>query len=558
MKLLNTTTYHLKEFFDDAIPPYAILSHCWETEEVLFQDLDPSHGITARGLAKKGWSKIAGCCQQGLRDGFDYVWIDSCCIDKSSSADLSEAINSMFKWYQKAETCYAYLSDVSNVSPGDASPSFARDFVQCKWFTRGWTLQELLAPRVLVFYDCRWEVLGDRSELADLVVKASGIENVESFEEASIAQKFSWAAKRNTTRLEDRAYSLMGLFGINMPPLYGEGENAFLRLQLEIIKISDDESIFAWTDDRKRSSGLLARSPDAFLRSGRIVPMEDDELDRSSFVMTNKGLRFDSYPLEVQAHVSPFDEERYTFALKCYHAGSTRKIVIHLRRIQGELFTRVDLARLMEPFPNALQKSNITPRSNSRRSVFHVVQFGPGMTIRGPYNFTTKISPRFREQFDFSTGVNDASVSRPIRSQWHTSASAEAVLETCELPFTGTQAVLRFRGKRVVNMVRNKYKHVATFVLAVMIRQHKVACGVFFLSDSGFDYSNSYTNMAMATATYQYGPSASRLKLASGKVVKVGLRSLDDVGLQYEIDVDVEPLIVNDSQSTIASSARMK
>ncbi|PVH84096.1 HET-domain-containing protein, partial [Cadophora sp. DSE1049] len=302
MRLLNTSNYILRDFTSSDIPKYAILSHRWEGQELTFQELqainlglDQSPQISdERGHMATGWSKIKGACTQAWKDGYEWIWIDSCCIDKTSSAELSEAINSMFIWYKNAEVCYAYLSDVhfdyteyllDNV---DWSPD---DFRSSKWFTRGWTLQELLAPRYLRFFSHRWADLGDRATLWPLVSDTTGIEDWSGFKTATIAQKMSWASRRETTRTEDRAYSLMGLFGVNMPPLYGEGENAFIRLQLEILRISDDESIFAWEDPKDDTGGLLARSPEAFRNSGDVRRLDNTHYEKPPYSMTNKGLR---------------------------------------------------------------------------------------------------------------------------------------------------------------------------------------------------------------------------------------------------------------------------
>ena len=163
--------------------------------------------------------KIRCSCERAVLDGLQWIWVDSCCIDKMSSAELSEAINSMFHWYRKAQVCYAYLSDVFIPWPDDgmnAASLASYQFRNSRWFRRGWTLQELLAPRKLIFFSRAWLSLGDRSELWTHVSEATGIKNEKGWEVASVAQKMSWASKRETTRNEDRAYSLMGLFGVNM------------------------------------------------------------------------------------------------------------------------------------------------------------------------------------------------------------------------------------------------------------------------------------------------------------------------------------------------------
>ncbi|KAH8590635.1 heterokaryon incompatibility protein-domain-containing protein, partial [Bisporella sp. PMI_857] len=232
MRLLSTKTLQLTEFVGE-IPYYAILSHRWEDEEVLFEDIrtPPEYG-----RKMKGYRKIEGCINQAKMDGWEWVWIDSCCIDKSSSAELSEAINSMFRWYRDAQVCYTYLSDVL----------WEAGFMKSKWWSRGWTLQELLAPETVIFYDYKWRDLGTKYSLKPIIEQITGIGDITNFEGASVAQKLSWASHRKTTRIEDMAYSLMGIFRINMPLLYGEGKKAFLRLQVEIINKMGDESIFAW------------------------------------------------------------------------------------------------------------------------------------------------------------------------------------------------------------------------------------------------------------------------------------------------------------------------
>ncbi|KAK0647095.1 heterokaryon incompatibility protein-domain-containing protein [Cercophora newfieldiana] len=251
MRLLHAETKKLFEFYG-YVPKYAILSHTWGTDELTYRDIVATSG---QFPANK---KIDGCCRQALADELEYVWIDTICIDKSSSAELSEAINSMFAWYRDAAICYAYLSDVDS----DSSTSTAElqrpesDFCCSKWFTRGWTLQELVAPGIVVFFNMNWQVIarksfkggGDFHRLLESITKVPDLVLGDSWRlsEISVAARMSWAARRQTTRREDRAYCLMGIFDINMTMLYGEGDRAFVRLQEEIIRTSDDESIFAW------------------------------------------------------------------------------------------------------------------------------------------------------------------------------------------------------------------------------------------------------------------------------------------------------------------------
>ncbi|OHF00433.1 heterokaryon incompatibility protein [Colletotrichum orchidophilum] len=315
MWLLNTTTYELRMFIDGTdMPPYAILSHTWGPDEVTFQDIQN----LPLASTKAGFTKIQGCCTQALRHNIDWAWIDSCCIDKTSSAELSEAINSMYSYYLLSRVCFVYLGDVPPLSyslpPMGRLPSLASS----RWFTRGWTLQELIAPRRTIFYTSDWSRLGTKGVHTDerpFIQDLSSITGI--FESVlaktrhprdySVAERMSWAANRQTTRAEDQAYCLMGLFGVNIPVLYGEGlKHAFQRLQHEIIRTSPDETIFAWRADpqqvvvdpytrerRSRSvtSGLLADSPADFARSHDIhqralLPPSPFR----EFSMTNMGL----------------------------------------------------------------------------------------------------------------------------------------------------------------------------------------------------------------------------------------------------------------------------
>jgi hypothetical protein len=291
MRLINSTTYELGEF-SGKIPEYAILSHTWGDEELSFQSMKE---LNAQKMA--GFAKIEGCCGQAKRDGFDHVWIDTCCIDKTSSAELSEAINSMYQWYKEAQVCYVYLADVpSGQDPQSPNSLFERS----RWFTRGWTLQELIGPSSLIFYGKDWCEIGTKlslqrkvSEITGIPINALKFGNVEYF---SIAQRMSWASERLTTRIEDQAYSLMGLFGVNMPMLYGEGKKAFARLQEEIMKTSGDHTLFAWTENgserRWITRGALADSPAEFVDSGDIIQSKPI-LKSTPYSMTNRGLHIE-------------------------------------------------------------------------------------------------------------------------------------------------------------------------------------------------------------------------------------------------------------------------
>ncbi|KNG81941.1 hypothetical protein ANOM_008868 [Aspergillus nomiae NRRL 13137] len=293
MRLLSAKTLKLIDFPPDQIPTYVILSHTWGVEEILLSDIeDPT------ATRKKGWHKVKSACAQVIKDGFQYVWIDTCCIDKTSSAELSEALNSMFLWYTNADLCYAYLSDV----PRNCDPYQERsEFEKSRWFTRGWTLQELLAPREIVFFSHEWEKIGTKRTLAATLSRITNIdeeviEDPSQLDSVSIAKRMSWAAHRKTTRPEDAAYCLMGIFSVNMPMMYGEGEErAFIRLQEKIMTQDDDRSIFAWYDPKAEASthhGLLATSPAQFAFSHNIVAYRAWE-SHDPFSMTNRGLHID-------------------------------------------------------------------------------------------------------------------------------------------------------------------------------------------------------------------------------------------------------------------------
>ncbi|EIW51956.1 HET-domain-containing protein, partial [Trametes versicolor FP-101664 SS1] len=176
------------------------------------------------------------------------VWSDACCIDKSSSAELSEAINSMYEWYRLAHVCYVYLEDVPD---GDIPSDHTSRFRDSKWHKRGWTLQELIAPERIEFLTRTWRFLGTKIGLASTLEEITGVDfdiltGRATVDSANVARRMSWAAERETSRIEDQAYSLMGIFGVHMSPIYGEGDNAFLRLQEEIIRTIPDHSMFAW------------------------------------------------------------------------------------------------------------------------------------------------------------------------------------------------------------------------------------------------------------------------------------------------------------------------
>ena len=293
MRLVNTTTRKVEEIHGK-IPEYAILSHTWDEQEMTLQDMH--HPEPEKFVC---FEKVDRCCKLVAKEGFQYVWIDTCCIDKNSSSELSEAINSMYRWYKEAQVCITYLSDVPCAE--DPSPPLS-PFRTCKWFKRGWTLQELIAPPVVEFYgknaEGDWTEIGTKLSLQKIISEVTSIPievlKTGDVRDISVAKRMSWASRRKTTREEDRAYSLMGLFDVNMPMVYGEGKRAFARLQQEIMKISNDHSLFAWkaTKDGVRdwsNQGLLADSPSDFVHSHQIERFRPDS-GSGDYQMTNLGL----------------------------------------------------------------------------------------------------------------------------------------------------------------------------------------------------------------------------------------------------------------------------
>jgi len=255
MRLLECVNGKLRLTIDLArdIPEYAILSHTWglDSEEVTFRDL-----VDGTGENKTGYEKIRFCAEQARRDGLQYFWVDTCCIDKSNNTELSTAINSMFRWYHNAARCYVYLSGIS--AAGRKSSAIIRDpaFRTHRWFTRGWTLQELLAPVSVEFFTQDGQRLGDKRSLEQHIREITGIATLalrdNDLSQFDIEERFKWAKTRQTTHEEDWAYCLLGIFGIFMPLIYGEGKaHAVHRLEKEIANAMSRE------DGSGRQAGTL-------------------------------------------------------------------------------------------------------------------------------------------------------------------------------------------------------------------------------------------------------------------------------------------------------------
>ncbi|EHK42059.1 hypothetical protein TRIATDRAFT_229477, partial [Trichoderma atroviride IMI 206040] len=323
MRLLDAKTLELVDILDDDVPPYAIISHTWGDEELTIQQLRRlgrhSHLASSSPkpldrkrraiLSKKGYVKISGAARLAVSRGLNYLWADTCCIDKTSSSELSEAINSMYLWYEQSAECYAYLSDVEPPATQDGN-AFDKNLRNSRWFTRGWTLQELVAPKLVLFYASDWSLLGQKHsppKFAKIISEITSIDEevldgtIDPLQ-LSVSARMAWASHRNTTRLEDTAYCLMGLFQVNMPLLYGEGKRAFTRLQEHIIQRTDDQSIFAWNsfddleEDPDALFGLLAQSPAQFKDAGALQVLPPLPVYASApSAMTNQGLRVQLY-----------------------------------------------------------------------------------------------------------------------------------------------------------------------------------------------------------------------------------------------------------------------
>jgi hypothetical protein len=358
MRLIDTSTLDYKEFEPAVAPPYAILSHTWSGAELSFQDVQNDR----KAGKEPEYAKLIEGCRVAASYGYSYFWIDTCCIDKTNSVELSEAINSMFRWYQQAGICLAYLSDVP---PGSEVLDKESQFAKSKWFTRGWTLQELLAPSEVEFLASDWTRITSKTDSSSVLTDITGIPtnllSGNDLDIASIAMRMSWASRRITTKAEDIAYCLMGIFDIQMPLLYGEGEDgAFRRLQQEIIKDSDDQSIFAWAVDdtsmpqpktaERRVFSVLARSPAAFEHSNDVV-----QADSSMFAYLPRSLAgiraptvFDNKGMHLSLPVVPVTSEtrnHFLAVLACSRIHKEEeRLVIRLRDVSanGGRYIRIE------------------------------------------------------------------------------------------------------------------------------------------------------------------------------------------------------------------------
>ncbi|KAK4902339.1 hypothetical protein LTR27_001243 [Elasticomyces elasticus] len=325
-RLISVRTLRLEKFTPGKTPPYAILSHTWEGEEVLLAELE-----SGSAWEKAQYDKIRNTAKQARQDGYEYIWIDCCSTDKHNAVELSEAINSMYAWYHNAEVCYALLSDVTRSDDNGWDESHT-SLMDCRYFTRGWTLQEMLASRKVTFFAEEWTPLGSLSDIAVLVSRASGVpqkvlNGKTTVFECSIAQRLSWAASRTTTKTEDTAYCLLGILDISLDLRYGEGDQAFARLQEAILKKSSDLSVLAWTDaDPAKAIKLLAQSPVNFRHCHDVVHYPTVEASSEHWT-TDRGLK-GNFPVRIlQPGRSDIGPEVLKVSLGCYHDSSPEGII---------------------------------------------------------------------------------------------------------------------------------------------------------------------------------------------------------------------------------------
>ncbi|KAL1861658.1 hypothetical protein Daus18300_008774 [Diaporthe australafricana] len=308
MRALDSTTFELASFDSHSEfkqkGGYAVLSHRWNDTEITFEQfgghMDALRAAGNTPLESPQQEKIRGACQIARAKGIKWMWIDSCCINKSKGSELTKALNSMFEWYHDANLCVTYLPDITRKGGSTSREDFINEAGHPSvWFSRGWTLQELLAPGHLEFFDKNWDLIGKRAELAEKIEECTQIQSRYlkgdkrgEFMDACIATKFSWLAGRQTKHVEDMAYSMLGSFGVKMEPIYGEGWGAFTRLQ-RVLLLSDsmDESLFAWKmpqadsglqllsgvhtpqrgDWKENEWGLLASHPQWFEHCGKMT-----------------------------------------------------------------------------------------------------------------------------------------------------------------------------------------------------------------------------------------------------------------------------------------------
>jgi hypothetical protein len=481
----------------------------------------------------------------------------------------------MFQWYRDAQVCYAYLADVPVEEKNYGR--WGSKFRSSTWFTRGWTLQELLAPETVVFFNYGWVEIGTRGSLNELIASITTIDKafLENFGEASVAQKFSWASKRQSLRTEDAAYSLMGLFGVHMPLLYGEGNDAFIRLQLEIMKSSDDDSLFAWANRNgefhQHTPGLLAPSPAAFERSGNVLT--GSSRSTIPYSMTNKGLHIslmlipilEALERAILVTSGNYDREniaksdQFVAPLACYTESTSlgeelppdkQHKLLRLGRVSEDngrvWYTRLSSDTLeqcsSDTIPSQLQECQIfipQPDYFQRQEI-------PG---KGVLKFVICAERSFRYEFDFSSYIGD---SRQLthHSRIKKGGSADKVgpelKPLVELILSSnlvspSRVLVEFKG------LNGPQGFQEGFILEIVgqLRAARRPVGISLLASSGrplVEISKERRN------TISYIPrDRDTLTFPSVHVLSAALRKQmgQDGELMYAIDLDIKSLLLN-------------
>ncbi|KAI0015822.1 heterokaryon incompatibility protein-domain-containing protein [Xylariomycetidae sp. FL0641] len=399
MRLLNTATLRLETHLWPE-PEYAILSHRWEEEEILYEDVTGT--ATTDWKRKKGYTKWKKSCEVARKYGYKYIWNDTCCIDKTSSAELSEAINSMFRWYRRADVCFAFLSDVTTMSDLDSSA----------WFTRGWTLQELIAPDEVLFFNKNWNFITDRSSSLHQLEQTTGIDQkVLAHGQDPRQPDFSIALDFHNTEAEEdiRAILDVGLLDVNMPLLYGEGDKAFLRLQEEVIKRWDDQSLLAWT----RSGATyptrygLARKPAHFAGSDiKLSPTYGGRLGTKEARQQN--LHFSRQGLQASLYMYPEEKKHGPFygILDCTMGNNplARPAILLERVHRGKnAFKRLDTNLLYSVEPGHRPDEGIVRVLNQPKEPLYDMVLGRSRQLI-PFSETSSeaVGGPFEEHIDLS------------------------------------------------------------------------------------------------------------------------------------------------------------
>ncbi|KAL8855447.1 MAG: hypothetical protein Q9178_007917 [Gyalolechia marmorata] len=361
IRLLNVESFTLQQFKDEECPPYVIISHRWAedpSQEVVYDDMAQPPKLRSSRLKSKpaSASKITQACQKVLEHTngeITHLWLDTVCIKQDNPMELSTAINSMYRLYEEAKVCFAYLSDFPSTE--------VQTLGQSDWFNRGWTLQELIAPREVQFFDRDWRLLGDKWDLRKELTSRTNIDKkylIDSMFKnfASVSKRMSWMVGRRTTVPEDTAYCLLGIFDVNMPLLYGEGKKrAFRRLQEEIMKHSDDQTLFVWRSEDLASevcTGLLAPTPDWFRTTGNYRrSFRSYSLCNEPYHMTNKGVA-----IYVRLHDVPIDRmDEFIGKIVGTHVGALaceddrgRGMGVHLQHLVGDQYRRVKTNEILD------------------------------------------------------------------------------------------------------------------------------------------------------------------------------------------------------------------